>query len=605
MANGKRYEAGGHIYRGIVKEVVISRMESSNSTDLTVQPAKDGNPSRSPAAPAAPQDKNVAPTPDALGAERVGQAPQLAAGDGKMPERKATWHKPALLAAALVLLVVGVVWGFRIWQFNSVHASTDDAYLVADVIQITPQVAGSIVELPVRENQRIKKGDLLARLDDATYRADLEQAKANLANARASVATSTLNVDLTQATGNAQIQQAQGGVGQTNSAIAGARADLKRIAAAVKTAQAQQSGADANIESAQAAADAAVAVRKRAATNVSGAQAAVATAVAGVRSAEAGVRAAEANLAQARAGYEKAHKDAARYAILYDQDAISAQALDAANAAAKSARAQVESLQRQIEQAQSSVEARNADVAARRAEVAAAQDQVSAADAVVRQARAMITSARDAAAAAATTVTQNQAQMQVGREAIGQQLARREQALGVLSQAQTAPRQLAVSQSSVSTNRTRIAQAEAEVRIAQINLDRTRLLAPCDGTITKKTGEIGQQLAVGQQVMALVREDNVWVVANYKETQLRSVRPGQEVEVEVDALNGQKFHGHVESISAGTGSTFALLPTDNATGNFTKVVQRVPVKILFDRDQKGLEMLRAGLSVIATISTGK
>jgi membrane fusion protein (multidrug efflux system) len=86
---------------------------------------------------------------------------------------------------------------------------------------------------------------------------------------------------------------------------------------------------------------------------------------------------------------------------------------------------------------------------------------------------------------------------------------------------------------------------------------------------------------------------------------LANMRVGQEVEIEVDALGGQKFHGHVQSLAAGTGSSFALLPTDNATGNFTKVVQRVPVKIVFDRDQKGLEQLRAGLSVIATVTTGK
>jgi membrane fusion protein (multidrug efflux system) len=598
------WQKSGQEHPDFVKEVENTRMESSPSKELTVQPGKDGNRS----APAG----NTAPGPASGGAGAAQptpspqeQAQPKAPASVAAEKPQAKWIKPVAITVVLAALFAGAIWGFNAWQFGSAHVSTDDAYLTADIVQITPQVAGSIVELPVKENQHVNKGDLLARLDDATFQADLEQAKANLANAQATVNASSLNVGLTQATGSAQIQQAQGGVGQAESAIAGAQADLKRIAAAIKTAQAQQNGSQANIKSVQAAADAAVAARKRAVSTVAGTQALVATAEAGVRTAEAGVRIAEANVEQARANYDKANKDALRYAVLYEQDAVSAQTLDTANAAAKAARAQVDSLQRQIEQAQSTVDARKADVAARRADVVAAQDQVNAADATVQQALAMTVAARDAAAAAAATVTQNREQLQVGREAVGQQVARRKQAQGVLSQAQTAPKQVAVSQSSVSTSRTRIAQAEAAVRTAQINLNRTRLVAPFDGTISKKSGEIGQQLAVGQQVMALVPDNDVWVVGNFKETQLKKVRPGQDVEVEVDALNGQKFRGRVDSISAGTGSTFALLPTDNATGNFTKVVQRVPVKIVFDRDQKGLEALRAGLSVIATISTGK
>jgi membrane fusion protein (multidrug efflux system) len=524
-----------------------------------------------------------------------------------------------MFTVVIALVVIGMIWGFSALSFNSTHASTDDAYLTSDIVQITPQVAGSIVEIPVVENQHVKKGELLARLDNATYVADLEQAKANLANAQATVASSKLNVGLAQDTGNAQIEQAKGGVGQSDAAIAGAQADLKRIAAAIQTAQAQQNGAQSNIKSALSAVDAAIAARKRAVSSVSGAQEQEITAEAGVRSAEAavqtalaGVRSAQSNVTQAQANYDKANKDAVRYATLYDQDAISAQTLDTANASAKSARAQVDSLQRQVEQAQSTVEARKADLDARKADlnarkadVTAAQDQVGVAEATVQQSRAMLAATRDAAAAAAATVNQNRAQYQSGQQAVGQQVAKRVQAVGVLKQAETAPKQVAVSQAAVSTNRTRIAQAQAAVRTAQINLNRTRLVAPFDGTISKKAAEVGQQLAVGQSIMALVPDNDIWVEANFKETQLKQMRVGQDVEVEVDALGSQKFHGHLNSISAGTGSTFALLPADNATGNFTKVVQRVPVKIVFDRPQKGLEQLRAGLSVIATVSTGK
>ena len=119
--------------------------------------------------------------------------------------------------------------------------------------------------------------------------------------------------------------------------------------------------------------------------------------------------------------------------------------------------------------------------------------------------------------------------------------------------------------------------------------------------ISKKTVQIGQEVAVGQSLMAIVPDNDVWVVANFKETQLSGVHANQPAEIEVDTLPGKIFKGHVDSISAGTGATFALLPADNATGNFTKVVQRVPVKILLEPNQKDADKLRSGLSVIATI----
>src|SRR5262249_21514627 len=112
-----------------------------------------------------------------------------------------------------------------------------------------------------------------------------------------------------------------------------------------------------------------------------------------------------------------------------------------------------------------------------------------------------------------------------------------------------------------------------------------------------------EEVQGGQALMAVIPRADPWVVANFKETQLKNVHPGQKVEVVVDTFPGHRFIGHVESLAAGTGATFALLPPDNATGNFTKVVQRVPVKILFDPKQKDVERLRAGLSVIATIET--
>jgi len=134
-------------------------------------------------------------------------------------------------------------------------------------------------------------------------------------------------------------------------------------------------------------------------------------------------------------------------------------------------------------------------------------------------------------------------------------------------------------------------------------LDRTKIYAPADGRVSRSTVEVGNLVQPGGALMSIVPDEDVWVVANFKETQLADVRPGQAVDVEVDAFPGKVFKAKVGSISAGTGSTFALLPADNATGNFTKVVQRIPVKILLEHGQPQMDQLRTGMSVVATITT--
>ncbi len=143
--------------------------------------------------------------------------------------------------------------------------------------------------------------------------------------------------------------------------------------------------------------------------------------------------------------------------------------------------------------------------------------------------------------------------------------------------------------------------AEAEMEQARLKLSYTRVLAPCDGYITKKAIEPGAYTQVGQSLFSIVGS-NIWVVANYKETQITDMRPGQQVEIEVDSYPGVTFNGHVDSIQRGTGSRFSLLPPENATGNFIKVVQRVPVKIMIDDLQKMKEyVLAPGMSVIPSV----
>jgi membrane fusion protein (multidrug efflux system) len=147
-----------------------------------------------------------------------------------------------------------------------------------------------------------------------------------------------------------------------------------------------------------------------------------------------------------------------------------------------------------------------------------------------------------------------------------------------------------------------LAHARAVEQQAALNLSYTQIVAPVDGTVGARTLRVGQFVQAGTQLMAVVPLDAVYVVANFKETQLTNVRNGQPVELEVDSFHGTRLKGHVDSLSPASGLEFALLPPDNATGNFTKIVQRVPVKIVLD-DHHLAGLLRPGMSVEPTVDT--
>jgi membrane fusion protein, multidrug efflux system len=151
----------------------------------------------------------------------------------------------------------------------------------------------------------------------------------------------------------------------------------------------------------------------------------------------------------------------------------------------------------------------------------------------------------------------------------------------------------------------RVAQKQGELETASLNLSYTRIVAPSDGYITKKSVEVGNYIQPGQALMALVTLEDAWVTANYKESQLTDVRPGQKVEFTVDTYPGLVFKGNVESIMAGTGAAFSMLPPENATGNYVKVIQRIPVRIAIDKGSDPNHLLRIGMSVVPTIITGK
>ncbi len=151
------------------------------------------------------------------------------------------------------------------------------------------------------------------------------------------------------------------------------------------------------------------------------------------------------------------------------------------------------------------------------------------------------------------------------------------------------------------TQAQQVNRRQADVNLAQLNLSYTKIYAPSKGYVTKKSVEIGNQVRPGQPLMAVVSLDDVYIVANYKETKVRNIRPGQRVKIKVDAYPDKVFWGKVQSIMAGTGAVFSLFPPENATGNYVKVVQRIPVKIVLDKGTDTEHLLRIGMSVVPTV----
>jgi membrane fusion protein, multidrug efflux system len=334
-----------------------------------------------------------------------------------------------LMAGAAVAVLAGAVWyGWDYWTVGQYLVSTDDAYVKADNTTVAPKVSGYLHEVLVGDNERVKAGQILARIDDRDFKVALDQAKADVAAARAAIAS----------------RQAQLDVQQT--VIDAARATIDVDKATVTF-----------------------------------------------------------------AGQEnKRYTDLAATGFGSVQNAQQAQSRNAATQAA---------IQRDT------------------ANLAAALKQVDLLKAEIVQANAAL------------------------------------------------------------------ARAEAIQGQAELNLGYTSIVAPIDGVVGNRTLRLGQFVQAGTQLMSLVPVTGAYVVANYKETQLTDVREGQAVDIAVDMFPGLLVHGHVDSIAPASGQEFALLPPDNATGNFTKVVQRIPVKIALNRDNSSPIELRPGMSVIPTIET--
>ncbi|WGF87977.1 HlyD family secretion protein [Marinivivus vitaminiproducens] len=372
-------------------------------------------------ADAPPESRKDSPKPERPQADRPPQEPDSGRTRRRRPGRL------VILAAALCVILIGGGWlGAQYWTTWQYQVSTDDAYVEADNVTVAPRVSGYIGEVLVADNQPVKAGDVLARIDDRDYRAALDQA------------------------------QAQAEAAQANTAATRSQLDQQRAA---------------------------------------------------IEQAKATVAIDQANLTFAQKDYQR-YTDLARRGNGSEQSAQDATA------------------------------------------------RVQSADATLRRDQAAVVSADAELKTLEADLTQAEATVQ---------------------------------------------QRQAELDQAKLNLGYTTITAPTDGVVGNRALRVGQYVEPGTQLMAVVPVQAAYVVANYKETQLTDVRPGQPVDIEVDMFPDVVVHGHVDSLSPASGQAFALLPPDNATGNFTKIVQRVPVKIVVPPDNPLAGQLRPGMSVIPTI----
>jgi len=314
---------------------------------------------------------------------------------------------------------------------------------------------------------------------------------------------------------------------------------------------------------------------------------------------------AEAELAAARAGADAATVGVPIARTETSSGVTSAQGgVEQAQAAVATADHEIEAANARLASAQAVERQRRAE-ATRTARDVERLKGLAAKDEIPQQQYDAAVSASDAAQAAVeaagASVREAVTAVSVAQARAVQARAAAAQSRASLRTANTGPEQVKVTRAQADVAVARVQQAEAALAQAKLNLEYAVVKAPAAGVVSRKTVEVGQVVQPGQPLLALVNMENVWVTANFKETQLGDMRVGQRVTVKVDALGGKSFDGHIQSIAAATGARFSLLPPENATGNYVKVVQRVPVKIVLDAGQDPEHRLRPGMSVIPVV----
>jgi membrane fusion protein, multidrug efflux system len=386
-------------------------------------------------------------------------------------------------------ILLAAVLGLYLYFHN--RESTDDAQVDGHITPIAAKIYGRVGKVLVNDNQAVKAGQVLVRLDPADYQAALDQAKAALALAEGEARSAGVDVPRTS-------ENAASDTSSAAAQLAGAKADLMRAQATYEQAQ------------------------------------------------TADLAYAQANIEKSRANAKLAQADLARYLPLMEKGEISKQQYDAAKANADATASALNADEQKLVQAQRNVEISRAQLDASRARVLQAEAGVASAHADIKR--------------------------------------------------------VAMRSADAQAKLAKVEEARAQVDAANLNLSYCNVVAPIDGVVTHKQVEDGQIVQQGQGLMVIVPLQDVWVTANFKETQLRKMRPGEKAYVEVDTY-GKTFPGHVDSIAGATGAVVSLLPPENATGNFVKVVQRIPVKIVLDPIPPSVAVLRPGMNVDATVIT--
>ncbi|MGP8244732.1 MAG: HlyD family secretion protein [Bryobacteraceae bacterium] len=389
----------------------------------------------------------------------------------------------------LFMLLVAVAVGVPVYLHFENQVSSDDAEVNGHITPIAPKIGGNVIEVAVLDNQPVKEGQVLVRIDPRDYQARVDLAQANLESAQSQLRSARVGVPLTS-------QTTESTTDASSAAVGDAEAELERA----RITAAQAAGSDLAV--------------------------------------------AEANVRTRQADDEKAQADLARMKPLVDKAEISQLQYDAYLAAAKVAASQLRADEQKLESARQNAAGKQAALQAARAQLDRAKAQ--------------------------------------------------------LTFSQANRKQVAIRQADAAAAAAAVSEARANLEAAQLQLSYTTIVAPVDGVVTRKSVEVGQVVQPGQALMAVIPLNTTWVTANFKETQLAHVKPGQRAEVEVD-MYAKSVTGHVDSIAGATGAAMSLLPPENATGNFVKVVQRIPVKILVDHDN-GL-ILRPGMNVDVTIYT--
>ena len=403
-----------------------------------------------------------------------------------------------------VVLLAAVAYGIHAWRYAAAHVWTDDAQVEGTVAPVSARVGGHVVELHVQDNQPVRRGDLLLRVDPRDYQARLAQTQAAVATAEATVRGIRAELPLTREVTVAQVEEAR-------AAMAAAEVSVRAAESAVEEARARLEA-------------------RRAATAALGAE------VTGARTAQ-----------------RHAERELGRLRQLLAGEYVARREFDQVEAVAETAASRLEAAERRLLQAEKEIQEGEAEVAARRLGI--------------DQARQRVLEARAA-----------------------------------LARAEGQRHQVPMKDADLRRAEARLRETQADRAMAELNLSYTEVRAPLDGIVSRRGVEVGQVVQAGQPLLAIVPLHDVWVVANFKETQLARVRPGQPAIITVDGLPGATFRGVVDSISAGTGSRFSLLPPENASGNWVKVVQRVPVKIVLDGNDVGNpQPLRAGMSAHVTV----